>query len=85
LPNFTAKDIAQLVATLERQTNLFDGRELQIGLGLKVVAHGGEQPRMLQVQTLKNLYMFNDNTNIRTGSPQPKSMMTNSFAFSAGH
>jgi hypothetical protein len=39
-----AGDRRQLVAALERQTNLFDGRELQIGLGLKVVAHGGKQP-----------------------------------------
>jgi hypothetical protein len=45
----------QLVAALERQTNLFDGRDLQIGLGWVVMAHGGRQPRMLQVQTPNSL------------------------------
>ncbi len=32
----------KFVATLERQTNLFDGRDLEIGLGSEMVAHGGE-------------------------------------------
>ena len=45
----------QFVATLERQTNLFDGRDLQIGLVLKIMAHGGLWSRMLQVQTRKTL------------------------------
>ena len=35
------QDRRQLVAALERQANLFDGRDLEIGLGLEGVAHGG--------------------------------------------
>ena len=54
-PLQTGQDGRQLVAALERQPNLFDGGDLQIGLGLEMMAHGGEQPRMLQVQTQKTL------------------------------
>jgi len=36
------QDRRQLVPALERETNLFDGCELQIGLGLESVAHDGE-------------------------------------------
>ena len=32
----------QFVPALARQANLFDGRDLQFGLGLKVMAQGGE-------------------------------------------
>ena len=42
-PLETGEDGRQLVATLEWQTNLFDGRELQIGLALEMMAHGGER------------------------------------------
>jgi hypothetical protein len=38
---------------------------------LKMMAHGGEQPRMLQVQTPKPLIMLNHHTNIRTLSSAP--------------
>jgi hypothetical protein len=50
-PAETGEDGRQFVAALERQTNLFDGRELQLGLALEMMAHGGEQRRMLPVQT----------------------------------
>ena len=54
-PSFLAlqagEDGREFVAALERQTNLFDGCDLQIGLGLVVMAHTGQRPRMLQVQT----------------------------------
>jgi hypothetical protein len=35
------EDRGQLVAALERQLNLFDGDDLQIGLGWEVMASGG--------------------------------------------
>jgi hypothetical protein len=50
-PLETREDGRQLVTTLERQTNLFEGRDLQIGLALEMMAHGGKRRRRLQVQT----------------------------------
>ena len=56
-PLQAGEDRRQLGAALERQTHLFDGRELESGLGLEVVAHGGEccrfrpwNPRKVQAQ-----------------------------------
>jgi hypothetical protein len=50
-PLETREDGRQLVTTLERQTNLFEGRDLQIGLALEMMAQRGEKPRILQLQT----------------------------------
>jgi hypothetical protein len=36
----TGQEGRQLIAALERQTNLFDGGDLQIGLGLELMTHG---------------------------------------------
>jgi hypothetical protein len=38
-PLETGEDGWQFVSTLERQANLFDGDDLQVGLGLESVAH----------------------------------------------
>jgi hypothetical protein len=40
-PLQAGEDRGQLVAVLERQLNIFDGDDLQIGLGWEVVAPGG--------------------------------------------
>jgi alpha/beta superfamily hydrolase len=40
-PLQAGEDRGQLVAALERQLNIFDGDDLQIGLGWEVVAPGG--------------------------------------------
>jgi hypothetical protein len=37
------EDRRQLVPTPERQANLFDGDDLQVGLGLESMAHGVRQ------------------------------------------
>jgi hypothetical protein len=66
----------QLVPAPEGQTNLFDGRDLKIGLGLIGVAHGGKGTRMLQGETRKPATTFNRSANIRTRSTAPNSMMT---------
>jgi hypothetical protein len=73
-PLQTGQDGRQLIAALERQPNLFDGRDLQIRLGLEGMAHSGERRRMLQVQTPKLLIILNDYPNIRTlkSPPNPK-------------
>ena len=70
------QDRRQLVPAPEGQANLFDGRDLEIGLGLIVVTHGGRRTRMLQVQTRKPPRTFNHHANIRTDKPTPNSMMT---------
>ena len=75
----------QFVPALERQTNLFDGRDLEIGLGLEMMAHGGDRLRMLQVQTAKPAQTFNHSSNIRTSSSAPNPLPTGPFAFNAGH
>ena len=79
------EDGRQFVAALERQTNLFDGRDLKIGLVLEVVAHGVEQWRMLQVQTSKSPHSFNHTPNIRTPTNEQCSMPAHSFALNAAH
>src|ERR1035441_2261127 len=66
----------QLVSAPAGQANLFNGRNLEIGLGLIVVTHGGSGTRMLQVQTRKPPRTLNHHANIRTDKPTPNSMMT---------
>src|ERR1039457_5145110 len=68
------QDRRQLVPTAEGQANLFDGRDLEIGLGLIMVTHGGRGTRMLQVQTRKPPRTFNHHANIRTDTPTPNPM-----------
>jgi hypothetical protein len=74
------EDGREFVAALERQTNLFDGRQLQIGLGLVGMAHDGKQPRMLQGKTAESPQTFKPSPNIRTGSP-----LQNTTPTQAGH
>ena len=45
-PLETSQDGRQLIAALERQPNLLNGRDLQIRLGLEWVAHGSECCRL---------------------------------------
>jgi hypothetical protein len=73
-PLQTGEDGREFVAAFERQANLFDGGDLQIGLGLKSVAHGGEQRRMLQAQTPESLQTFNHHDNIHTPAAAPNPM-----------
>jgi hypothetical protein len=68
------KDGREFVAALERQPNLFDRRDLEIGLGLEVLAHDGIGARMLQVQTTESPQTFNYHTNIRTLTSAPNPM-----------
>jgi len=72
-PLQTGQNWGQFVAARERQANLFDGRDLEIGLGLKDVAHGVWLRRMLQLQTAKPPQTFNHHPNIRspTSAPNP--------------
>src|ERR1035438_4158418 len=65
-PLQASQDRGQFVSARERQANLFDGRDLEIGLGLKGVAHGGWLGRMLQLQTAKPPQIFNHHPNIRS-------------------
>src|ERR1035438_9608916 len=65
-PLQTGQDRRQLVPAPEGQANLFDGRDLEIGLGLEGVAHGRKQWRMLQGQTPESPQTFNRSSNIRT-------------------
>jgi len=69
------QDRRQLVPAPGGQANLFDGRDLKIGLGLKGMAHGGKRRRMLRGQTPKSPQTFNHHANIRTNKPTPISMM----------
>ena len=79
------QDRRQLVPALERQANLFDGGDLEIGLGLEVVAHGEEQQRMLRVQTPETPPTFKHTANIRTRSSSANPTPARRFAFNAGH
>src|ERR1035441_9782303 len=73
-PLQTGQNRGQFVAARERQANLFDGRDLEIGLGLKSVAHGVWLGRMLQLQTAKPPQTFNHHPNIRptTSAANPR-------------
>jgi hypothetical protein len=42
-PLQAGQDRRQFIAALERQTNLFDGHNLEVGLGMERVAHGVRQ------------------------------------------
>src|ERR1017187_5571908 len=70
------QDRRQLVPALAAQANLLDGRDLEIGLGLIMVTHGGRGMRMLQAQTRKPTRTFNHHGNFRTDTSTPNSMMT---------
>src|ERR1035441_2752707 len=65
-PLQTGEDRGQFVAARERQANLFDGCDLEIGLGLKGVAQGVWRGRMLQLQTTNPPQTFNHHPNIHS-------------------
>src|ERR1039457_3020201 len=84
-PLQTGQDRRQLVPAPEGQANLFDGRNLEIGLGLEGVAHGGERWRMLQSQTPESPQTINRSSNIRTLPFASNPMRVRSFAAFAAH
>ena len=59
------------IAAPERQANLFDGRELQAGLVLEMVAPGGE---CLMIGSWKAPQPFKENADIRTLGSLPSPM-----------
>src|ERR1035437_4148705 len=84
-PLQTGQDRRQLVPAPEGQANLFDGRDLEIGLGLEGVAHGRKQWRMLQGQTPESPQTFNRSSNIRTLPFASNPMRARSFPALAAH
>src|ERR1039458_5623382 len=84
-PLQTGQDRRQLVPAPEGQANLFDGRDLEIGLGLEGVAHGRKQWRMLQGQTPESPPTFNRSSNIRTLPFASNPMRARSFPALAAH
>jgi hypothetical protein len=84
-PLQTGEDRRQLVAAFEGQTNLLDGRGLEFGLRLEVMAHGGDETRMLPVQTAKSPQSFNPPANIRPPASPLNPTRTSSSPPNAGH
>src|ERR1035441_7105848 len=84
-PLQTGQDRRQLVPAPQGQANLFDGRDLETGLGLEMVAHDGGRWRMLQGQTPESPRTFNHSSNIRTLPFASNLMRARSVAALAAH
>src|ERR1035441_9432981 len=84
-PLQTGQDRRQLVPAPEGQANLFDGRDLEIRLGLERGADGRKQWRMLQGQTPESPQTFNRSSNIRTLPFASNPMRARSFPALAAH
>src|ERR1035441_10143178 len=78
-PLQTGQDRRQLVPAPEGQANLFDGRDLEIGLGLEGVAHGRKQWRMLHGHTPETSLTFTRSSNIATLPFGSTTIPANSF------